>query len=133
MALLARSVPAGWLLGLAELAIGVPYDIVTRQFGFVAVSVVMAWVFVRGWVNFRRNRKRRPAMPIEVRLYLFLVRLWLAPVWAVSPVPSFPGLHLAAVAAAVIVAGMAVLAVHAPAWGCRWAAIRLPGERARLV
>ena len=61
MALLARSVPAGWLLGLAELAIGVPYDIVTRQFGFVAVSVVMAWVYVRGWVNFRRNRKREEA------------------------------------------------------------------------
>jgi hypothetical protein len=56
MALLARSVPAGWLLGLGELVLGVPYDIVTRQFGFVAVSVVMAWVYVRGWLNFRRNR-----------------------------------------------------------------------------
>jgi hypothetical protein len=38
------------------MVIGVPYDIVTRQPGFVAVSVVSAWVYVRGWRNFRRNR-----------------------------------------------------------------------------
>ena len=53
MALLARSVPAGWLLGLAEMTLGIPYDIVTRQYGFVAVSAVMAWVYVKGWRNFR--------------------------------------------------------------------------------
>lgn len=56
MALLARSIPAGWLVGLGEMAIGVPYDIVTRQYGFVAVTAVMAWVYIKGWLNFRRSR-----------------------------------------------------------------------------
>lgn len=55
MALLARSVPAGWLLGLAMQAIGVPYDIWSRQYGFVAVTVVTVPVYVKGWRNFRRN------------------------------------------------------------------------------
>ena len=72
-------------------------------------------------------------MPREIRLHLFLVRLRLAPWWAVSRCRRSPAFTLAAVAAAVIVAGMAVLAVHAPSGGCRWAAIAVPGERAHLV
>jgi len=56
MGLLARSIPAGWLLGLAQMTIGVPYDIVTRQYGFVAVTAVTVPVYVKVWRNFRRNR-----------------------------------------------------------------------------
>jgi hypothetical protein len=56
MALLARSIPAGWLVGLGEMTIGVPYDIWSRQYGFVAVTAVTVPVYVRGWRNFRRLR-----------------------------------------------------------------------------
>lgn len=56
MWLLARSIPAGWLIGLGEMVIGVPYDIWSRQYGFVAVTAVTVPVYVKGWLNFRRNR-----------------------------------------------------------------------------
>ena len=56
MALLARKIAAGWLIGLGEMVIGVPYDIWSRQYGFVAVTVVTVPVYVKGGRNFRRNR-----------------------------------------------------------------------------
>jgi hypothetical protein len=54
MGLLARKAAAGWAVAIGAQVLWVPYDVVTRQFGFLAVTAASVPVYVRGWRNFRR-------------------------------------------------------------------------------
>jgi hypothetical protein len=53
MWLISRKQAAGWAVAIAAQALWVPYDVVTRQFGFIAISAASVPVYVRGWRNFR--------------------------------------------------------------------------------
>lgn len=53
MWLISRKRAAGWLLAIAAQALWVPYDVVTRQLGFILITIASVPVYVRGWRNFR--------------------------------------------------------------------------------
>lgn len=53
MRLISRKHPSGWLIAIGAQFLWVPYDIVTGQFGFLAITAVSVPVYVRGWGNFR--------------------------------------------------------------------------------
>lgn len=55
MALLAEKTPAGWLVAIGAQVLWVPYDVVTRQYGFLLITAVSVPVYVRGWRSFRRG------------------------------------------------------------------------------
>lgn len=57
MALVARHRPEGWLIGIAAQVLWIPYDAVTRQWGFIAISAVAIPVYVHGWRRFRAGRE----------------------------------------------------------------------------
>ena len=61
MLLVSRHKPSGWLFAIAVQAAWIPYDIVTRQFGFLAISAVSVPVYLHGWRNFRRAGRDRDA------------------------------------------------------------------------
>jgi hypothetical protein len=71
--LLARKHRAGWVAGLVAQVLAVPYDLVTRQFGFVALSAVAMGICVRGWRNWSQPddtppvRKDQAAEPPSLR------------------------------------------------------------------
>jgi hypothetical protein len=71
--LLARKHRAGWVAGLVAQVLAVPYDLVTRQYGFVALSAVAMAICVRGWRNWSQPedtppvRKDRDAAPPSLR------------------------------------------------------------------
>lgn len=72
-------------------------------------------------------------MPLEVRLHLFLVRLWLTPWWVVSRCRRSAVAVLAVAAAAVIVAGTITAAVASPSGGCRVTWVAVHGERVHVA
>jgi hypothetical protein len=55
MWLIARKHAAGWLAAVGAQVLWVPYDILTRQSGFLLITAVSVPVYVRGWRNFRRK------------------------------------------------------------------------------
>ena len=69
--------------------------------------------------------------PDRTRIPLFLrARFRLAPRWLAVCARRSPRKALAVF---VLAAGLAVLAVHAPAQGCSWRGVAVPGERAHWV
>jgi hypothetical protein len=54
MWLIGRKLAAGWAVAIAAQVLWVPYDVVTRQVGFLAITAVSVPVYVRGWRAFRR-------------------------------------------------------------------------------
>lgn len=55
MWLLARHHRAGWAIGIATEALWTPYNITTRQYGFLALTIVSVPVYIRGWHNFTKE------------------------------------------------------------------------------
>ena len=55
MWLISRKLAAGWLVAIAAQFAWVPYDIGTRQYGFLLITAVSVPVYVRGWRNFRQR------------------------------------------------------------------------------
>lgn len=53
MWLISRKQAAGWAVAIAAQALWVPYDVVTRQFGFIVITAASVPVYVRGWQRFR--------------------------------------------------------------------------------
>src|SRR5487761_1846528 len=56
--LLSRKAAAGWLMILAAQLTGLPYDTVTRQWGFIPVTLAAIPASVRGWRRFRRDERK---------------------------------------------------------------------------
>ncbi len=56
MWLIARGLPAGWAVAVAWQFLWVPYDILTGQLAFIAITAVSVPVYVAGWHRCRRVR-----------------------------------------------------------------------------
>jgi hypothetical protein len=52
--LTARKHASGWLLILAAQLIGLPYNVITAQWGFIPVTLLAIPASVLGWRNFRK-------------------------------------------------------------------------------
>jgi nicotinamide riboside transporter PnuC len=59
--LLARKSRKGWLLSMSSNVLGIPYDALTSQYGFVIVSSLNLVVAIRGW---RAWKEDKPATPV---------------------------------------------------------------------
>jgi predicted membrane metal-binding protein len=53
MWLISRKQASGWAVAIAAQALWVPYDVLTHQLPFIAVTVVSVPVYFRGWRRFR--------------------------------------------------------------------------------
>jgi hypothetical protein len=53
MWLISRHRASGWAAAIAAQALWVPYDCVTRQWGFIAITAASVPVYVNGWRRFR--------------------------------------------------------------------------------
>lgn len=52
--LVAHHKPWGWLVGIAAQVPWTVYDIASRQYGFLLLTVVGVPIYLRGWRNFRK-------------------------------------------------------------------------------
>lgn len=55
--LLARKSRKGWLLSMTSNVLGIPYDTLTSQYGFVVVSSLNLVVSIRGWRAWKEDNK----------------------------------------------------------------------------
>ena len=55
MWLLSRKHPAGWLVAIAAQALWIPYDLATRQPGFLLITAASVPVYIKGWRDWRRE------------------------------------------------------------------------------
>lgn len=68
MLLLARKRRSGWLVSITASLVAVPYDILTGQYGFIAVDAVCLWTAVRAWFAWRQES--RPGLETAQHLVL---------------------------------------------------------------
>lgn len=57
MWLISRRKASGWVAAIAAQALWIPYDLATRQPGFLAITAASIPVYVRGWRKFRTKKK----------------------------------------------------------------------------
>lgn len=57
MWLISRRRASGWAVAIAGQFLWLPYDVITRQFGFIAITVASVPVYVNGWRTFRAGRR----------------------------------------------------------------------------
>jgi hypothetical protein len=55
MWLISRRQAAGWAVAIAAQFLWLPYDVITGQFGFIAITAASVPVYVNGWRNFKSS------------------------------------------------------------------------------
>ena len=50
---LGRQYRIGWLIGLATQAVAIPYDVITNQYGMLALAVALSVIYTRSWYRWQ--------------------------------------------------------------------------------